>query len=359
MRILIILVFLFITFGQVWAADKGIFVWSLENVPVLCSEKEMDNLVNFAQKHEIKTLFVQVYQSNKAWFPSKVGDSSPYQECLQKVSSDPLALLIKKAHLKGLEVHAWMNMLSLGNNKNAKMLRTYGPGILTRNVQPKHVLEDYKIDNQFFLEPSDPNVRQESVDVVKEILQRYPELDGIQFDYIRYPDVHPFYGYSKNNLERFKKITGKKVIKENDPVWKQWKRDQVTELLKRLVSKVRSIHPKIHISTTGCLSFSRAYEEAFQDWPSWINKGLVEFVTVMDYPPDVPTFKKNVIDIKSKVEDFSKVNVAVGAYKPEQKLEDFTGQFKFCENSGAKSCVLFHYNEFVKKPAFSQVLEKK
>jgi uncharacterized lipoprotein YddW (UPF0748 family) len=337
---------------------RSLFVWSLEDQPVLSSKKDIEELIHFAIDHRISTLFVQVYRSNVAWFDSQVADSTPYQNDLKKISEDSFAYLIKRAHEQNIQVHAWMNMLSLGNNNNAKLLQKYGPSILTRNVQPKKSLADYKIDNQYFLEPSNINVRTELSKLVKEVLLAYPDLDGIQFDYIRYPDEHPFYGYSKDNIERFKKVTGRKRFVESDPKWKQWKRDQVTELLTLLVKKAHSIRPHIHISTTGCLSYVRAYEEALQDWPSWINSGLIEFVTVMNYPPDAKTFKKNVEDIKPQVKDFSKVNVALGAYKEEQTTEDFRKQLESCQESGARGCVLFHYNTLLKKHAFSQLLEK-
>ncbi len=338
-------------------SQRGLFIWSLEDRPVLSSKSQIEDAVNFAKKHGVKILFVQIYRANQAWFPSKIADSTPYQICYKNISQDPLELLIKKAHEKGIEVHAWINLLSLSANKNAMILKKYGTSILTRNVQKKKTLDDYKIDNQFFLEPSDFHVRQYSLNLIEEILKSYPDLDGIQFDYIRYPDVHPFYGYSPTNVKRFKKATGLKSFTESSPQWKQWKRDQVTEFLQMLVKKVRFIRPNIHISTTGCLAYSRAYYEALQDWSTWINTGLIEFVTLMNYPPDAETYEKNIVDIKLHLKDLTKVNMAVGAYKEEQTLEAFKGQFDYCEKSALRACVLFHYDSLIKKPDFQKELD--
>ncbi len=339
---------------------RGLFIWSLEEHPVLSSKMQIEEAVNFAKKHNIKTLFVQVYRANQAFFPSKIAEVKVYlfMEKGRDFPIDSFTYLINLAHANGVEVHAWLNLLSLSGNKDAKILKKYGPSILTRNVQKKRILEDYKIDNQYFLEPSDPRVRQELLILVGDLLRAYPDLDGIQFDYIRYPDVHPFYGYSKDNIESFKKATGLKKIVEENPQWKQWKRDQVTQLLEMLVKKVRSIRPQIHVSTTGCLAYSRAYDEALQDWPSWLKNNTIEFVTLMNYPPDAETFQKNITDIKIKILDFSKVNMAVGAYKEIQTVSDFKGQADYCELSGAKSCVFFHYDALIQKSSFVQVLEK-
>jgi len=340
------------------ASERGMFIWSLEEKPVLSSRQAMEKAVDFASRHGIKTLFVQVYRSNKAWFPSKVSDTAPYRDCLKSVREDPLAFLIKQAHAKGIEVHAWLNLLSLSGNKDAVMLKKYGPSILTRNVNPKKSLEDYKIDNQYFLEPSDSRVRHQLLLVVAELLRGYPELDGIQFDYIRYPDVHPFYGYSPDNVARFKQATGYKRIIDDDPAWMQWKRNQVTELLTMLVKKSRSINPRIHVSTTGCLGYTRALQEALQDWPYWLSSHLVEFVTVMNYPPDFAQYEKNIVEIKQRVKDFDRVNMAVGTYKFVHTPDIFEQQFKYCEQSGSRSCVIFHYNNFLENDQLEKVVEQ-
>lgn len=326
---------------------RGIFVWSLEEQPVLSSIGQMERMIAFAKKEGISTIFLQVYRGNKSWFPSKVADDEPYRFCRKQVGQDPIALFIHKAHAQGIEVHAWMNMLSLGGNKEAPLLKKFGVSILTRNKEPKKKLDDYKIDNQFFLEPSNRFVRRACLTLIDEILTRYPSLDGIQFDYIRYPDVHPFYGYSADNIVRYKRAANKIIVIESDPSWKQWKRDQVTELLTLMVKKTRLINKKIHISTTGCLAYSRALYEALQDWPSWINTGLIEFVTVMNYPPDVATYKENIIEIKPHVNDFKKVNVAVGAYKHIKEPAVFKEQFQVCVNANPRACVIFHYNNFL------------
>ncbi len=334
----------------------GLFVSVIDKRPVLNSREEITELIKFAKKSGIKTLFVQFYRANKAWFPTKASDTSFYRDSLNSVGEDAFALLIRSAHQQGIEVHAWLNLLSLSANKDAPILIKYGLDILTRNVELKRDLEDYKIDNQYFLEPSDPRVKRELLIIISDLLKKYPELDGIQFDYIRYPDSHPFYGYSRHNMELFKRSTRIKDIKEEDPVWKQWKRDNVTRLLTALVKKVRAIRPRMHISTTGCVSYSRSYHEAFQDWPLWVNTGLVEFVTMMNYPADLPEYEKNINVLKTKVNDFKKVNIAVGAYKFIKTPDVFYQQYEVCKKAGARSCVVFYYGNIQENPALGQLL---
>ena len=335
---------------------RGLFVTVVQEPPVLSSRKDIDKLIDFAKRCRIKTLFVQIYRANQAWFPSRIADQAPYEACLKSVSTDPFRLLIKKAHKSGIEVHAWLNMLSLGDNKDARILKKYGPGILTRNLKKKKRIEDYKIDDQYFLEPGDPRVYKDLAELVGEIITAYPELDGIQFDYVRYPDKNPAYGYTKTNIARFEKMSGLRKIYEESRIWKIWKRAQVTGFLEMLVKKVRSLRPDIQVSATGCMPYSRAYYEAFQDWPSWLKRGLVDFVTIMSYSPDPAEFAGWVRSAKSETGDLKKVNVAIGAYKLVNAPAAFKEELKFSERTPSHAYVIFHYGTLLQNPALAHLL---
>ncbi len=320
------------------------------------SRSDINKLVEFSKKANIKILFVQIYRANMSLFESQVGDSRLYELYRAKLSEDPLKLLIKTAHKSGIEVHAWLNLLSLSNNKNAKLLKKYGVSILTRNKKPKKGIQDYKIDSQYFLEPGDLRVRAELRNMVKEILLSYPDLDGIQFDYIRYPDEHPFYGYTEMNLSRFKKETGLEVFDEKNPKWQDWKRAQVNELLTDLVQTTRAIRPYIKVSATACAPFCRAYLEAFQDWPFWLNSGLVDFVTLMSYAPDLVDFEKEVLEAQKKVNNLKDLKIGVGAYKLVYSPDIFKKQMQFCSDSGTGACAVFHYGSLLKNRALLDYL---
>ncbi len=334
----------------------GLFVTVLQEPTVLSSREEIARLIDFATKARIKILFIQIYRANQAWFPSTVADPAPYKACLKNLSEDPFQLLINEAHAAGIEVHAWLNMLSLGANKDARILKKYGTDILTKNLKDKKSLEDYKIDDQYFLEPGDLRVRKELANMVGEILRAYPGLDGILYDYIRYPDKNPAYGYTKMNVGRFKKATGLKKVEDDSLIWKDWKRAQVTEVLRQLVEKARSIRPDIQVSATGCAPYSRAYHEAFQDWPSWIRNRLVDSVTVMSYTPDASEFEKYILDVKSRAVDFKKINIAIGAYELGRSPKTFEQQFQICKKAGTSTCTIFHYGSLVQYPALSDLV---
>lgn len=336
---------------------RGIFVSMIQNPPTLSDPNLIQELIAFANKAHIQTLFVQVYRANKSFFPSQVADETPYENAMKNMSQDPFALLLEKAHLAGIQVHAWINLLSLSANENAPLLQKYGPEILTKNLEKKENIQDYKIDNQYFLEPGDLRVREELAKLVREIVGRYPNLDGIQFDYIRYPDYKPHYGFAKMNIDRFQHETKIKTIKEESAEWKKWKRDQVTNLLKLLIKTAREINPGIHVSTTGLAPFSRAYHEAYQDWKFWVESGLVEFVTEMAYTENPEKFQDYMKDVKTHIAEPKQINMAVAAYKLMASPAKLQEQWDICEKESFRSCVLFHYGSLIENPELKKALE--
>lgn len=337
-------------------ASRGLFVSVIQETSVFADRQAIFDLVYFARRSGVNELFVQIYRANQAWFPSSVGDTEPYERCIAAVGEDPFALLIREAHAAGIKVHAWVNLLSLGANADSPLLKKYGPGILTRNRAPKAVLRDYRIDDQFFLEPGDVRVRGELTALVKEIVILYPELDGIQYDYIRYPDKDPAYGYTEMNLARFSRLYPDAEARESNPVWLDWKRKQVTEFLELLVVTARGFRPDIRVSVTGCVPYVRAYAEAFQDWQSWVNSRLIDFVTVMNYSADFPEFKKFFLEARSKSDDASRLNFTVGAYKLLHEPEKFRRLFSFCEEESGGSCVIFHYGSLADSSELMNVI---
>lgn len=342
--------------NKVLTSCRGVFVTVLQKPEALSSRMEIERLVLFAEQTRMSDIYIQVYRANRSWFASTVSDDSPYKTFLALVGEDPLALLIKKAHRKHIKVHAWLNLLSLSQNTHAPILKKLGRDALTRNIKEKTKLKDYEIDGQYFLEPGNLRVRQELTTMVEELLRAYPALDGIQFDYIRYPDTNPHYGYSTMNMLRYKEATKTKSIVDTSHEWQQWKRDQVTSLLEELVRTTRKIRPNIKVSTTGCSSYTRAYKEAFQDWPTWVNKGIVDFVTVMTYPEDPLQFDIYIQDALKRINDPRKINIAVGAYKFRKNPDIFQQQWDLCEKMNNGQCVLFHYGNILEVPLLKKTL---
>jgi uncharacterized lipoprotein YddW (UPF0748 family) len=128
-----------------------------------------------------------------------------------------------------------------------------------------------------------------------EVARKY-RVDGLHFDYIRYPDREKC--YCDGCRERFEKQTGRQVA--NWPAdcyegsrreeYAQWRCDQITRLVKAVHDEAKKIRPEICISAAVFGSYPNCRESVAQDWPVWVRAGWLDFVCPMDYTQSDPGF---------------------------------------------------------------------
>ena len=160
--------------------SKGIWVSVFSERKVLFSKEAIKELVNFAQKNSINEIYLQLYQSGRSFYDTKFNDRTKYEEMLKLVGADPVDILLKEASLKNIKVFAWINVLSIGQNKSAPIVKKFGDSVLTRDQYLKTSggardgqLDKYYIkDEHFFLEPGDPRVGDYTLLIVNEIMDR-------------------------------------------------------------------------------------------------------------------------------------------------------------------------------------------
>ncbi len=121
-----------------------------------------------------------------------------------------------------------------------------------------------------------------------EVARKY-EVDGLHFDYIRYPDRDKC--YCDGCRSRFEQQTGKQVA--NWPAdcysgnlhdaYAQWRCDQITRLVKAVHDEAKQVRPGIAISAAVFGAYPSCRESVAQDWPEWIKAGYLDFVCPMDY----------------------------------------------------------------------------
>jgi len=315
--------------------NRAVWVTCFSKKNVLYSKAGVTGLVSFCRGHNINQIYLQVYRGGYAYYDTKLIGRAQYLEMLKKAGTDPIDLLIKEAAKYDIEVHAWVNLLSVSVNRKADIIAKFGEGVLTRDQRSDTSLAgDGKSGNekaflkekQLFLEPGDPRVQDYLLKVVDEICRRYPGLGGIHIDYIRYPMAIPYlpdsrftkyglsYGYGPQNIARFKEFTGRNpfTMREVDEYfieWDNWKRDQVTAVLTKISKNTRAKFPAMKISCAVQPSPERAYSIAMQDWPLWLEKGTIDHVVLMSYTKDVRLFK---VELRSACAQRSKGKVYAG-----------------------------------------------
>ncbi|MDG2168089.1 MAG: family 10 glycosylhydrolase, partial [Opitutales bacterium] len=157
-------------------------------------------------------------------------------------------------------------------------------------THPEWYTRDHAGKIQHELDPGVPAVQDHLIAVIEECIQNY-DVDGINLDYIRYFGEDR--GYNPWAMKRFfqqTSIEGRPEIE--DPAWSQFKRDQVSDFVRRCATTVWSIRPTTTFSVNAVgwgsaprkdFSDTQPYYEAMQDWAGWIKQGWVDAVLQMSY----------------------------------------------------------------------------
>ena len=356
----------------------GVWVTVFSEQEILASTKNADKLIETCTSCGINDIYLQLYRANKAYYNSDIMDNNTYKNLIAASGgTDIIPYLLEQAKKANIKVHAWLNVLSIAKNDNAQILKKYGKDILTYDQYGNtslHVTKGFIPEHQLFLEAGDYRVREYSGNIVKEILQKYPGFSGIHLDYIRYPSALPYipgarfteqglsYGYSKFNMLNFEKATGldpktMDLSRENAFLWDDWRRDQVTKLVKYLSDEARSIASDTIISCAVIASVDKAYLITFQNWPEWLRKKIADHIVFMNYTDHTGYMK-----IRSEAVLFpdiiDKLQIGLGAYLLTEDIKTLKEQILIAKELSPQGIVLFSYDDIVENEELKSFLNE-
>jgi len=347
----------------------GVWINVFSAEKVLFSKEKADTLIDICSRCGIKDVYLQIYRSDKAYYNSDITDNSPYLARTSEAKEDLIKYLIKKGKENDIKLHAWVNLLSIAQNSDANILKKYGQNVLTRDQYGrtsmqkgnKDELDKYYIrENQLFLEPGDTRVRSYLVNITYEIIAKYPGFSGLHLDYIRYPAAVPFipgskftshgisYGYTKANTDGFRANSGVNIknpshTRSDYYLWDEWRRKNVTKLLKEISTKVKTLSPELQISCSFVPSIERTYLTLFQDWTEWLREGYADYIVAMNYTEDSEYMKiRSESVLVSDIAD--KIHIGLGAYLMKNAPGKFKTQIKSLKKIAPSGIAIYTYD---------------
>lgn len=239
-------------------------------------QQELCRILDQLQACRINTVMLQTRVRGSVIYPSKI---EPWDICLtgqydRDPGYDPLEFAIRETHRRGMELHAWLVSVPAFKVVNSKkmgkkaLLRTH-PELLKKH------------GDQYYLDPGLPGSAKYLADICREITQNY-DIDGIHFDYIRYPE----------NPETFPDgATFKKYGKGKSK--RQWRTDNVTEMVRRAYDAVKALKPWVRVSCSPVGKYSdlsrysargwSALGTVYQDAQGWLTDGIMDMLLPMMY----------------------------------------------------------------------------
>ncbi len=201
---------------------------------------------------------------------------------------DPLAVAVEEAHRLGMELHVWINTFPIWRGT------TVPPETVPRQIfldHPEWIVCDssgapMKIERNDYVwgSPGNPALRSHVLDVVREIIGRY-DVDGIHFDYVRYPEGTTTRGYSHDSVS-----VARFTSPETNPhrlSWDHWQRDQINQFVFDAYNMITELKPWVKMSAAVIGKYMgsgwAAYSAVFQDPRRWMELGKIDFIVPMVY----------------------------------------------------------------------------
>ncbi|MEG2150319.1 MAG: family 10 glycosylhydrolase [Bacteroidaceae bacterium] len=237
---------------------------------------ELCRLLDELKAANFNTILFQTRLRGDVIYPSKI---EPFNETITGKSAltptyDPLAFAIEECHKRGMEIHAWMVTIPIGTQKHVQSL---GSSSLPR----RNPLLCKLYQQEWYLNPGQPEVKTYLASLVNEVVSRY-DVDGIHFDYIRYPD-HP---------ENFPDEATYRSYSRGESL-STWRRNNITVIVRTLYNEVKALKPWVKVSSSPLGKFSdtfrysshgwNAYYTVYQNAQAWLREGIQDMLFPMMY----------------------------------------------------------------------------
>lgn len=248
---------------------------------------------------------------------------------------DYLGYFIKKGHELGIEIHASMNVFCAGHNYHDRgMIYNGHPDWASMVYNPEKgiiPITEEKHKYGAMVNPLNEEYRKHIIDVMKEIVTKYPDIDGLMLDRVRYDGISA--DFSELSRKAFEKYSGEKIqsFPEDIMTWKKDKNNRyipvpgkyfkkwiefrtrtITDFMAYARQEVKKANPGVSFGTytgawypsyyeVGVNFASKAYDPSKEfDWalPKYKNTGYAELIDLYatgNYYTDITVeeYKKN------------------------------------------------------------------
>lgn len=252
---------------------------------------------------------------------------------------DQLAACVAAAKPLGLRVHAWLLCFSTEGATPERIEVFRKRGWLLSNPDGSA---------RAWLDPAVPELRAYLVSAVREMAVNY-KTDGVHLDFVRYPDFASSLGPTVK--ARFEKEAGRRAADWPEDVksgalratFIRWRAEQVSDLVQAARRTVKRDAPGKLLTAAVFGKYPSCVDAVGQDWESWINIGLVDYVAPMNYTEDLAKFNEWLAQQTRTRKQALKVLPGIGVTAAESRLDaaQVIDQIQASRHAGCPGFALF------------------
>ncbi len=238
---------------------------------------DWDSTCRFVKQNGFTDLMVNLAWGGYVYYPSKVLPQ------VEPERGDALEQCRAACKRHGIKMHVWKVCWKMGKAVSPEFLQA------AKNSGRIQKTRAGKLNDVPWNCPSDPYNQQLEIDAMTE-LALDKKVEGIHFDYIRYPSSSCC--FCDGCRKRFEAKLGRPVVNwpkdtQSDKIvasaWAAFRRDNITRVVKTVHDRVRMAKSKVEISAAVFQDPVRDPYVKGQDWLRWCSEGWLDFVCPMDY----------------------------------------------------------------------------
>jgi uncharacterized lipoprotein YddW (UPF0748 family) len=300
-------------------------------------KQELCTLLDRLKEANFNTVFVQTRLRGDVIYHSEIEPASKVFTGKYGVlpGYDPLTFVIDECHKRSMECHAFLVTFPAGS---AKVVEEQGASSVVKR-HPELCLQHL---GDWYLDPGLPGTREYILSIVREIVKNY-DVDGIQFDYVRYPEKAQTFPDQQSYVAYGK---GKSLS--------EWRRENINQLMTSVYDWVKQEKPWVQVSSSPLGKYSRnaqtpnagwtAFDDVYQDPAAWLQTGKQDMIVPMMY------YRQNDFypHVNVWMEQSAQRNVVagLGAYRLNQKegnwnLSEVVDQINYVRKQGVQGCAFF------------------
>src|SRR5581483_5947344 len=269
-----------------WVATVTNIDWpSKPGLSIDAQKQEFIIILNQLQKMHMNAVVVQVKPTADAFYPSRYWPWSQYLMGTQGLAPgyDPLAFMLREAHKRHIEFHAWFNPYRVS-------MQDYLDQLVANNPARQHPDWVINYGGKLYFDPGIPGVRDLLIDSISEVVRNY-DIDAVHFD-------DYFYPYPVANQDFPDDATYQKYGAAHFPSKADWRRNNVNELVQDLWRSIKQIKPRVRfgvspfgvwrnkaVDPTGSDTQAGVtdYDTLYADTRTWIPRGWLDYIAPQIY----------------------------------------------------------------------------
>lgn len=260
----------------------------------------------------LNTVIVQVRPYADATYPSEYFPWSYLAAGVEGEAPgfDPLKIMVREAHNRGLQIEAWINPYRIRNTN-------YNKELSSGNVVHSYLKTGDAIEygGGIYFDPASKKAQKLITDGVREIVENYG-VDGIHFDDYFYPTTDE--AFDKDSYAAYKESGGKLSLAD-------WRRQNVNELVLAVYQTIHQADDTLRFGISPQGNLENNYNKQFIDVALWLSQpGYVDYICPQIYfgfENETSPYKETVKAWNSLIR-LSSVDLLIGLAPYKVGLED-------------------------------------